>query len=127
MPGLTAARAHLLSHARVTDQHRDDALGLTGTQYGGGRAQCGARSAALDGKAVRCSLTTSNLFWGKLQGTDGSTPIAHSYEQMRKAGAAVRHMLVAAAARRHTNRSTALRRRSPESPCRGQQLFCRPG
>lgn len=43
--------------------------------------------------------TYNNLFWGKLQGTGGSTAIANSYEQMRKAGAAARHMLVAAAAR----------------------------
>jgi len=40
----------------------------------------------------------NNLFWGKLQGTGGSTAIANSYEQMRKAGAAARAMLVAAAA-----------------------------
>jgi isoquinoline 1-oxidoreductase beta subunit len=42
--------------------------------------------------------TYNNLFWGKLQGTGGSTAIANSYEQMRNAGAAARHMLVAAAA-----------------------------
>ena len=41
----------------------------------------------------------NNLFWGKLQGTGGSTAIANSYEQMRNAGAAARHMLVMAAAR----------------------------
>ena len=40
----------------------------------------------------------NNLFWGKLQGTGGSTAIANSFEQMRKAGAAARAMLVAAAA-----------------------------
>lgn len=39
-----------------------------------------------------------NLFWGPVQGTGGSTAIANSFEQMRKAGAAARHMLVAAAA-----------------------------
>jgi isoquinoline 1-oxidoreductase beta subunit len=41
----------------------------------------------------------NNLFWGKLQGTGGSTAIANSFEQMRHAGAVARHMLVAAAAR----------------------------
>jgi isoquinoline 1-oxidoreductase beta subunit len=41
----------------------------------------------------------NNLFWGKLQGTGGSTAMANSYQQMRHAGAAARHMLVAAAAR----------------------------
>jgi len=40
----------------------------------------------------------NNLFWGPVQGTGGSTAIANSFEQMRKAGAAARHMLVAAAA-----------------------------
>ncbi|MGL6078840.1 molybdopterin cofactor-binding domain-containing protein [Methyloversatilis discipulorum] len=39
----------------------------------------------------------SNLFW-KAQGTGGSTAIANSYEQMRRAGATARAMLVAAAA-----------------------------
>lgn len=39
-----------------------------------------------------------NLFWGPVQGTGGSTAIANSFEQLRRAGAAARHMLVAAAA-----------------------------
>jgi isoquinoline 1-oxidoreductase beta subunit len=41
----------------------------------------------------------NNNFWGPMQGTGGSTAIANSYEQMRKAGAAARYMLVAAAAK----------------------------
>ena len=40
----------------------------------------------------------NNLFWGSTQGTGGSTAIANSFEQLRKAGAAARQMLVAAAA-----------------------------
>lgn len=40
----------------------------------------------------------NNLFWGKTQGTGGSTSMANSWEQLRKAGAATREMLVAAAA-----------------------------
>ncbi len=40
----------------------------------------------------------NNLFWGPAQGTGGSTALANSYEQLRKAGAAARAMLVAAAA-----------------------------
>jgi isoquinoline 1-oxidoreductase beta subunit len=40
----------------------------------------------------------NNLFWGPTQGTGGSTAIANSYEQLRKAGAAARAMLVSAAA-----------------------------
>ncbi|MBU1211838.1 MAG: xanthine dehydrogenase family protein molybdopterin-binding subunit [Alphaproteobacteria bacterium] len=39
-----------------------------------------------------------NLAFG-VQGTGGSTAMANSYEQMRKAGAAARHMLVEAAAK----------------------------
>lgn len=40
----------------------------------------------------------NNLLWGPAQGTGGSTAIANSFEQMRKAGAAAKMMLVAAAA-----------------------------
>ncbi|HEY6720718.1 MAG TPA: xanthine dehydrogenase family protein molybdopterin-binding subunit [Burkholderiales bacterium] len=42
----------------------------------------------------------NNLLLGTMQGAGGSTAIANSYEQMRKAGAAARAMLVAAAAER---------------------------
>jgi len=42
----------------------------------------------------------NNLFWGAVQGTGGSTAIANSFEQMRKAGAAARQMLVDAAAKK---------------------------
>ena len=42
----------------------------------------------------------NNLLWGPAQGTGGSTAIANSWEQLRKAGAAARAMLVAAAAAR---------------------------
>src|SRR5467141_3023960 len=41
-----------------------------------------------------------NLFWGQAQGTGGSTALANSYEQLRKAGATARAMLVAAAAQK---------------------------
>lgn len=40
----------------------------------------------------------NNLSWGQAQGTGGSSAIANSYEQMRKAGATARAMLVSAAA-----------------------------
>jgi isoquinoline 1-oxidoreductase beta subunit len=40
----------------------------------------------------------NNLAFGPVQGTGGSTSIANSWEQLRKAGAAARAMLVAAAA-----------------------------
>jgi isoquinoline 1-oxidoreductase beta subunit len=42
----------------------------------------------------------NNLFWGPAQGTGGSTAIANSFEQLRKAGATARAMLVTAAAQR---------------------------
>jgi isoquinoline 1-oxidoreductase subunit beta len=41
----------------------------------------------------------NNLFWGPTQGTGGSTAIANSWEQLRKAGASARAMLVGAAAK----------------------------
>jgi isoquinoline 1-oxidoreductase beta subunit len=40
----------------------------------------------------------NNLQWGQAQGTGGSSSIANSWEQLRKAGATARAMLVAAAA-----------------------------
>ncbi|MDP2810439.1 MAG: xanthine dehydrogenase family protein molybdopterin-binding subunit [Rhodocyclaceae bacterium] len=40
----------------------------------------------------------NNLLWGAAQGTGGSSAIANSFEQMRRAGASARAMLVAAAA-----------------------------
>ena len=40
----------------------------------------------------------NNLLWGPTQGTGGSSAIANSFEQMRKAGATARAMLVTAAA-----------------------------
>src|SRR5258706_1226074 len=42
----------------------------------------------------------NNLFLCTMQGTGGSTALANSFEQMRKAGAAARAMLLAAAAER---------------------------
>jgi isoquinoline 1-oxidoreductase beta subunit len=41
----------------------------------------------------------NNLLWGETQGTGGSTAIANSWQQLRKAGATGRAMLVSAAAR----------------------------
>jgi isoquinoline 1-oxidoreductase subunit beta len=41
----------------------------------------------------------NNLSWGPMQGTGGSSSISNSYEQMRKAGAQTRAVLVAAAAK----------------------------
>ncbi len=40
----------------------------------------------------------NNLLWGPMQGTGGSTAMANSWEQMRRAGAVGRAMLVGAAA-----------------------------
>ncbi|HEY3077015.1 MAG TPA: xanthine dehydrogenase family protein molybdopterin-binding subunit [Burkholderiales bacterium] len=42
----------------------------------------------------------NNLMWGPAQGTGGSSSLPNSYEQLRKAGAAARLMLVGAAAER---------------------------
>jgi len=42
----------------------------------------------------------NNLLMGPIQGTGGSTAMANSFEQLRKAGAAARMMLVSAAAKR---------------------------
>lgn len=45
------------------------------------------------------STKYNNLFFGTLQGTGGSTAMANSWEQYRKAGAAARMMLASAAAK----------------------------
>ena len=45
-------------------------------------------------------LLYNNLHWGPAQGTGGSSSVANSFEQLRKAGAAARAMLVQAAADR---------------------------
>jgi isoquinoline 1-oxidoreductase beta subunit len=42
----------------------------------------------------------NNLAWGPFQGTGGSSSVANSFEQLRKAGAAARALLVTAAANR---------------------------
>ncbi|HEU4776501.1 MAG TPA: xanthine dehydrogenase family protein molybdopterin-binding subunit [Telluria sp.] len=42
----------------------------------------------------------NNLAWGPMQGTGGSSAMANSWEQLRKAGASARAMLVSAAAQR---------------------------
>ena len=42
----------------------------------------------------------NNLAWGPVQGTGGSSAIANSWDQLRRAGATARAMLVAAAAQR---------------------------
>lgn len=46
------------------------------------------------------AATYNNLFWGPIQGTGGSTAIANSFMQYRKAGAVARHLLMEAAAQR---------------------------
>src|SRR5271154_5018214 len=43
-------------------------------------------------------LLYNNLLYGPVQGTGGSTAIANSWDQLRRAGAAARMMLIAAAA-----------------------------
>jgi isoquinoline 1-oxidoreductase beta subunit len=56
-------------------------------------AQIRVESAPADAKLY------NNLLFGEVQGTGGSTAIANSWEQLRKAGATARAMLIAAAAR----------------------------
>src|SRR5918996_1828440 len=51
----------------------------------------------------------NNLLFGQVQGTGGSTAIANSWEQLRKAGATARAMLVEAAAREWGGRAREIR------------------
>jgi isoquinoline 1-oxidoreductase beta subunit len=50
-------------------------------------------------ESAPADLRYANLFFGGAQGVGGSTGLANSYEQYRKAGAMARQMLVAAAAK----------------------------
>jgi isoquinoline 1-oxidoreductase beta subunit len=65
---------------------------LVAEELGADWSQIRAEGAPADAKVY------NNLFWGPAQGTGGSTALANSYEQLRKAGAAARAMLVASAA-----------------------------
>ncbi len=54
--------------------------------------------ASLEIEAAPADATRyNNTFWGPMQGVGGSTGLANSWQQMRRAGAAARAMLVAAA------------------------------
>ncbi|TAN55294.1 MAG: xanthine dehydrogenase family protein molybdopterin-binding subunit [Magnetospirillum sp.] len=65
-----------------------------------------AEELEIDPAAIRVEFAPANarlynnLLWGPTQGTGGSTAMANSWEQLRKAGAAAREMLIEAAARR---------------------------
>ena len=62
-----------------------DTLGLTGTKYGCGIAQCGACTVHLDGRPVRSCQTTAQSIAGKrittIEGlsTDGSHPVQKAW------------------------------------------------
>ena len=54
-----------------------DSIGLTGTKYGCGIAQCGACTVHVDGKAVRsCQLPVGELGGGKITTIEGLSPDA---------------------------------------------------
>ena len=65
-----------------------DFVGLTGTKYGCGMAQCGACTVHLDGKAVRsCSIPISTLGNKKVTtieglSPDGQHPLQLAWEEM---------------------------------------------
>jgi aerobic-type carbon monoxide dehydrogenase small subunit (CoxS/CutS family) len=71
-----------------------DALGLTGTKYGCGIAQCGACTVILDGNAVRSCVTPVSRTVGKgvttIEGLskDGSHPVQRAWlaEQVPQCG-----------------------------------------
>jgi isoquinoline 1-oxidoreductase alpha subunit len=60
-----------------------DEIGLTGTKYGCGIAQCGACTVHLDGQAVRsCSLQVGDVGAGKITTIEGLSPQAkHPVQQ----------------------------------------------
>ena len=64
-----------------------DVLGLTGTKFGCGMAQCGACTVHLDGQPVRSCITpVSTVGTRKVRtieglSTDGSHPVQHAWSQ----------------------------------------------
>src|SRR5262245_33071856 len=60
-----------------------DTLGLTGTKFGGGMAQCGACTVHLDGKPTRsCVTAVSTVGAGKVTTIEGLSPNAgHELQQ----------------------------------------------
>jgi len=66
----------------------------------------------------------NNLLWGPMQGTGGSTAMANSYEQLRRAGATAREMLLTAAGRHWGIDGTTLKAEAGHvvNPANGQRL-----
>ena len=67
---------------------------LVAEELGAAWAQIKVEGAPADAKRY------ANLAWGTAQGTGGSSAMANSFEQMRKAGATARAMLVSAAGKK---------------------------
>ena len=58
-----------------------DTLGLTGTKYGCGIAQCGACTVHIDGQAVRsCSLAVSDAAGKQITTIEGLAPNGHLHK-----------------------------------------------
>jgi isoquinoline 1-oxidoreductase beta subunit len=66
----------------------------------------------------------NNLLWGPMQGTGGSTAMANSYQQLRRAGATAREMLLQAAGRHWGIDCTSLRAEAGQvvNPANGERL-----
>jgi len=83
-----------------------DALGLTGTKYGCGIAQCGACTVHLDGEAVRSCSTPVSAVGARAVTTieglspDGSHPVQHAWtvEEVPQCGYCQSGQLMSAAA-----------------------------
>jgi isoquinoline 1-oxidoreductase subunit alpha len=83
-----------------------DVVGLTGTKYGCGMAQCGACTVHLDGQAIRSCVTPVGAVAGKSVTTieglsaDGSHPLQRSWvaEQVPQCGYCQSGQIMSAAA-----------------------------
>ncbi|MCC5794506.1 MAG: (2Fe-2S)-binding protein [Chromatiales bacterium] len=63
-----------------------DVLGLTGTKYGCGIAQCGACTVHLDGSAVRsCAIASGSVAGREVLTIEGLAPDAHSLHGVQQA------------------------------------------
>ena len=83
-----------------------DALGLTGTKFGCGMAQCGACTVHLDGEPIRSCVTSVSAVGGKkittIEGlsSDGGHPVQQAWvaEQVPQCGYCQSGQIMAAAA-----------------------------
>ena len=108
-----------------------DNLGLTGTKYGCGMAQCGACTVIINGEAVRSCITPVSAVGGKristIEGLPNNAVTKAVREVLVKAddpATTSRHLQVDDPHRRVRNFSARFRELSPARDCRSVSIGC---